>query len=140
MRFEAIEIDKFYRYSFVIETRDKPDREIKEHIRAQIREAMEALGREPDSYSVTVSQGSEENPGEREFPTLEGNKNYLLFAFRSSGEVTDSRSLEEIGEEREELARGIFAPRGSRIALVLLQDSSLSVIKSEYNERRVLIG
>ncbi len=140
MRFETIELLPYMSYSFIIETREKPDQVLKERIREQIGEAMEALGREPDSYSVTVSQGSEENSGEREFPELGKGRNYLLFALRSSGDSAESElSPRELEEEREELARGIFPPRDSRIALVLLQDSAVSVIKSDYSSSGIFL-
>lgn len=139
MIFNSVDIREHIYYSFVIETRDKPDQDLKEHIRAQIGEAMEALGMAPDSYSVTVSQGygeslGEPNPAISNAPLFGQMKNYLLFAFRSSrdssGELAEPLTFAELEEEREELARGIYCPTESRIALVLLQDSSLSLIMS----------
>ena len=131
MRFEAIEILPYMHYGFIIETKEKPEEALKERIREQIGEAMGALGREPESYSVTVCQGYEESLGEREFPEFGQSRNYLLFALRSGGDSAEPLSPRELEEEREELARGIFAPRESRIALVLLQDSSISLIRSD---------
>ena len=97
MRFEAIPIEKTALYNLFIETEDKPDPELKEHIREQIGEAMGALGREPDSYSVTVSQGSgeslgEPNPAISNAPIFGQCRDYVLFAFRSSGVAARSRS------------------------------------------------
>ncbi len=135
MIFNSVDIRSHIFYSFVIETRDKPDQVLKEHIRAQIGEAMRALGREPDSYSVTVSQGSgeslgEPNPAISNVPKFGQCRDYVLFAFRFSGDSAEPLTFAELEEEREELARGIYCPTQSRISLVLLQDSSLSVLLS----------
>ena len=128
MRFEAVEIRRDALYNFIVETRAKPDNALREHIRGQIREAMEALDREPDSYSISILQGKEEETRERQFPTLEPRKNYLLFAIVDNGEAGDSLPNRELEEQREELAKGIFAPERSRVALVLLRDSLVGVV------------
>ncbi len=129
MKFEAIEINEHSKYSFIIGTMSKPDKELKERIRAQIGEAMEALGRPRDSYSVSILQNEE--PGEildSGYPELDISRDYLLFAMLRSSDSAESLSEGEIEERKEELARGIFSPSGSRIALVLLYDSSLAIV------------
>lgn len=131
MRFEPIQIRANALYNFYIETWDKPDNALKERIKGQIREAMEALGREPDSYSVTVLKGDKpgEESGNPELPPLSPRGRYLIFAFRESGGNT--YSLGELEEERKEIAEGLIRPKGSRVALVLLYDSSLKMIVSD---------
>lgn len=126
MRFEAVELNEIDKYSFVIGTKDKPDILLKERIRAQIGEAMESLGFSPESYSVTVQRDDQEEPEEPGYPELRPGKIYLLFAISRSGDSAES--LSELEEKRAELARGLFPPEGSRIALVLLQDSTIGVI------------
>lgn len=128
MRFEAVELNGIDRYSFVIGTKDKPDIPLKERIRAQIGEAMESLGFSPESYSVTVHKDNEEEPEERGYPELRPGKNYLLFAISRSGDSAESLLNRELEEQREEIARGLFPPEGSSVALVLLQDSTIGVI------------
>jgi len=128
MRFEAVELNEIDKYSFVIGTKDKPDILLKERIRAQIGEAMESLGFSPESYSVTVQRDDQEEPEEPGYPELRPGKNYLLFAISRSGDSAESLSDRELEEKRAELARGLFPPEGSRVALVLLQDSTIGVI------------
>lgn len=129
MRFEAIEIKRNSKYSFIVGTAEKPDKALREQIRNQIREAMESLGREPDSYSVSILQNEElEEARDREYPELNGSRDYLLFAMLRSPDSAESLSHAELEEQKEELSRGIFAPRESRIALVLLYDSSIGII------------
>ena len=128
MRFEAIEIRKDALYNFVIETRSKPDNDFRESIREQIREAMEALDRKPESYSVSIIQGREEETRERQFPTLEPGKNYLLFAIVDKEESGNSLTKRELEEQKEELTRGIFPPERSRVAMVLLHNSLVGVM------------
>lgn len=129
MRFEAIEIERSANYNFIVGTKDKPDEALKERIREQIREAMEALGREPEGYSVTVMRDDwEDRPEEREYPTLFPGRNYLLFAMLSSGSSGESLSSGELEERKSELAKGVFCPANTKIALVLLQDSRIGVI------------
>lgn len=128
MRFEAVEIQRAALYNFVIETRSKPDNDFRESIREQIREAMEALDRKPESYSVSIIQGREEETRERQFPTLEPGKNYLLFAIVDKDESGDSLTKRELEEQKEELARGIFPPERSRVAMVLLYNSIVGVV------------
>ena len=132
MRFEAIEIKRSTSYNFIVGTKDKPDEALKERIREQIREAMEALGREPEGYSVTVMRDEwEDRPEDREYPTLLPGRNYLLFAMLSSGSSAESLSSGELEERKSELAKGILCPNNTRIALVLLQDSRIGVIVAE---------
>lgn len=140
MRFEPIQIRGNSLYNFYIETWDKPDNSLKERIRDQIREAMEALGREPDSYSVTVLKGdkSGEESGNPELPHLLPQNSYIIFAFRESG--GNLYSLGELEEEREEIAKGLIRPAGSRVALVLLYDSSLKMIVSDKPSIAVVSG
>lgn len=128
MRFEAIEIERSANYNFIVGTKDKPDEALKERIREQIKEAMEALGRGPDSYSVSILADDREEPEDKEYPVLSPGKSYLLFAFRSSGDSAESPSPTELEEEREEIARGIFRPDRSKVALVLLYDASLQTV------------
>jgi len=129
MRFEAIEINENSKYSFIIGTISKPDDDLKERIRAQIGEAMEALGRPRDSYSVSILQDEEpEEARDSGYPELDLSRDYLLFAMLRSSDSAESLSEREIEERKEELARGIFSPPGSRIALVLLYDSSLGIV------------
>ena len=59
---------------------------------------------------------------------MEPRKNYLLFAIVDNGEAGDSLPNRELEEQREELAKGIFAPERSRVALVLLRDSLVGVV------------
>ena len=128
MRFEAVTLSEIDKYSFVIGTKNKPDNDLKERIRSQIGEAMESLGFSPDSYSVTVRRDNWEEPEDRGYPELSYHSTYILFAITKSGDSAESLSDRELEEQREELARGIFPPEGSRVALVLLQDSSIGVI------------
>ena len=128
MRFEAVEIRRDALYNFIVETRAKPDNALRETIREQIREAMEALERTPESYSISIIQGREEDTRERQFPTLEPGKDYLLFAIVDNGNDKESPSNRELEEQRGELARGIFPPDKSRVALVLLYDSLVGVV------------
>ncbi len=129
MRFEAIEIERDSKYSFIVGTVEKPDNALRDRIREQIREAMEALGRDPDSYSVSILQNEEpEEARDKAYPELQGSRNYLLFAMLRSSNSAESLSARELEEQKEEIARGIFPPRESRIALVLLYDSSLGII------------
>lgn len=133
MRFEAIPINKHEIYNLFIETEDKPDSELREIIREQIREAMRALGREPDSYSVIIGQADREEPEDTPFPYLAPGGDYLLFAIRRSsrGERSaESLSARELEELKRELAVGIIPPENSRIALVLLRDCSIGIIVS----------
>lgn len=140
MRFEAIQIRGSNKYNFIILTRDKPDSELKERIRAQIREAMEALGRKEESYSVSILEDDRaEEPGDIGYPELKPGANYLLFAFRSDRDSAEYPSPRAFEEEREELAKGIFKPSGSRVALVLLYDSRLQAIITEGRQRSVLM-
>ena len=46
MKFKAIEIIPLMKYGFFIETKEKPDRVLKERIRSQIETAMDFLERE----------------------------------------------------------------------------------------------
>ena len=132
MRFEAIQIRGINKYNFIILTKGKPDSALRESIRSQLHKAMEALGREPDSYSVSILQNEEaEETREREYPELKISRNYLLFAMLRSSNSGESLSPRELEEQKEEIARGIFPPRRSRIALVLLYDSSLEVIVTQ---------
>lgn len=131
MRFEAIPIEKAALYNLFIETEDKPDQDLKAHIREQIREAMEALGREPDSYSVIIGQADREEPEESPFPYLAPGGDYLLFAIRrSSKDSAESMGAQDLEELKKELAVSIIPPEDSRIALVLLRDCSIGVIIS----------
>ncbi len=129
MRFEAIEIEGNIDYNFVIGTLSKPDKELKERIRAQIGEAMGALGRDQSSYSVSILQNEE--PGEARdsvYPELKINSLYILFVMLRGSDSAEALSEREIEERKEELSRSIICPKGSRIALVLLYDSSISLI------------
>lgn len=129
MRFEAIEIERDSKYSFIVGTAEKPDQALKERLRAQIWEAMEALGRAPDSYSVSILQNREpEEARDKTYPELRGSRDYLIFAMLSGSDSAESLADRELEEQKEEIARGIFSPRESRIALVLLYDSSLGII------------
>ena len=133
MRFEAIEITDLLRYNFIVGSRLKPDEALKERIRGQIGEAMRALGRKPDSYSVSILHNTEtEEARDNVYPELEVGKNYLLFAMLQSGDSAESPlSNKELEEQQEELARGVFCPEMSRIALVLLYDSSIGIVKTK---------
>ncbi len=133
MRFEAIPIEKFSLYNLFIETEDKPDQDLKDLIRAQIREAMEALGREPNSYSVIIGQADREEPEESPFPYLAPGGDYLLFAIRRSsrGDSAESMGAQDLEELKRELAVSIIPPEDSRIALVLLYDAYVTVIPSQ---------
>lgn len=133
MRFEAIEIAEWINYNFIVGSRLKPDEALKERIRGQIETAMRALGREPDSYSVSILHNTEpEEVRDKLYPELEVGKNYLLFAMLQSGDSGESPlSNKELEEQQEELARGVFCPQMSRIALVLLYDSSIGIVKTK---------
>ena len=129
MRFEAIEIQEYCKYSFIVGTAEKPDNSLKEMIREQIGEAMGALGRAPDSYSVSILQNEEpEEARDKTYPELESSRDYLLFVMLRSSDSAEPLSPRELEEQKAELARGVFAPRESRIALVLLYDSSLGIV------------
>lgn len=129
MRFETIRLNPIDKYAFVIGTRDKPDNALKEWIRSQIGEAMASLGFPPDSYSVTINRGDKlEEEGEREYPSLTAGADYLIFGIINRGDSAESFSDREIEESREELAKAIFPPEGSRIALVILRDSTVSLL------------
>lgn len=143
MRFEAIEIKRDISYNFVIGTMAKPDNVLKERIREQIREAMGALVREPDSYSVSILQNQEpEESGDSEYPELQIGRDYLIFAMLRSPNSAESLSDKELEASKAELARGIFPPKRSRIALVLLQDSSFGLIttKKPSSPRVMFVG
>ncbi len=134
MRFEAIGIDENSLYNFFIGTKEKPDSDIEDLIKEQIRAAMEALGREPGSYSVIIGQADREEPEESPFPSLGPGSDYILFAIRRSsrGEGYSAESMEtrDLLELQKQWAKMIIPPEDSRIALVLLQDCSLGVIIS----------
>ena len=132
MRFEAIEIQEYCKYSFIVGTAEKPDNSLKEMIREQIGEAMGALGRAPDSYSVSILQNEEpEEARDKTYPELESSRDYLLFVMLRSSDSAEPLSPRELEEQKAELARGVFAPRESRIALVLLYDSSISLMNTQ---------
>lgn len=135
MRFEAIEIDPYMGYGFLIETKEKPDRVLKERLRSQIETAMNALERDTGSYSVTVIKGSEDYPREGTIPNFSGGKEYILFALLSSGNPGESLSHRELEEIEEEVRQGILLPPKSRIALVTLQDATISVTSSDLRPR-----
>lgn len=140
MRFEAIPIRGINKYNFIILTKGKPDSALREAIRSQLDKAMEALGRKEDSYSVSILEDDRaEEPGDTGYPELKPGANYLLFAFRSGRDSAEYPSPRELEEEREELARGIFKPSGSRLALVLLYDSRLQVITTEGRQKSVFM-
>ena len=130
MIFEVVELQKNRKYTFIIGTRAKPDNYLRARIRDQIGEAMSSLGREPDSYAVSIVRNEEENR-EKTLPPLQIGRDYLIFATLFSGDSAESFSERELEEQREEVARGIFAPKDSRVALILLQDALVNVIATE---------
>jgi hypothetical protein len=133
MRFEIFDIDPNKKYSFVIGTRAKPDTLIKERIRAQVTEAMSSLGRDPESYSVSIVQSEEPDLGEPELPVLSGRRDYLIFALLHTGEGQEPISGRELEETKEEISRGLFCPEGSRVTLVLLYDCTVrAIVTAEY--------
>ena len=132
MRFEAIEIQEYCKYSFIVGTAEKPDNSLKEMIREQIGDAMGALGRAPDSYSVSILQNEEpEEARDTGYPELKMGRKYILFAMLRSSESSESLSIRELEEQKEELSKGIICPKNSRIALVLLYDSSISLMNTQ---------
>ena len=131
MRFEIFDIEEYLRYAFIIGIGTKPDNYLKERIRDQIREAMESLGREPESYSVSIVRNEEEESGESGMEPLRIGRKYLIFALLSSGELDDSLSDRELEEEKRELSKGIFCPQGSWVTLVLLYDATVKMIATE---------
>jgi hypothetical protein len=139
MNFEILEIDENKLYNFVIGTRSKPDSQLKARIRAQIREAMESLGRSEDSYSVSIVRNEEETPKEKEPEPMRPGSNYLIFAILYSGDSAELPSDKELEEEKEELARGIMVPHSSRVALVLLYDQMIRTLVTE-KPGRVFLG
>ena len=92
---------------------------------------MSYLGREPDSYAVSIVRNEEEESGEKPLPPLQMGRDYLIFAILFSGDSAESFSEKELEEQREEVARGIFAPKNSRVALVLLRDALVNIITTE---------
>lgn len=140
MKFEAVELNEIDKYCFVIGTKVRPDNSIKEGIRAQIGEAMESLGFSPESYSVTVikEDNPTDKPEESGYPTLGFGKKYILFAIL--GDSAASLSNQELEEQRAELARGIFPPEDSQIALVLLEDWQISIVVSKGVPRAFISG
>jgi hypothetical protein len=130
MIFEVVELQKNRKYTFIIGTRAKPDNYLRARIREQIGEAMSSLGREPDSYAVSIVKNEEES-GEKPLPPLQMGRDYLIFAILFSGDSAEIFSEKELEEQREELARGIFAPQGSRVTLVLLHDALVNVLTTE---------
>ena len=131
MIFEVVELQKNRKYTFIIGTRAKPDNYLRARIREQIGEAMSSLGREPDSYAVSIVRNEEEENREKALPPLQIGRDYLIFATLFSGDSAESFSERELEEQREEVARGIFAPKDSRVALILLQDALVNVIATE---------
>jgi hypothetical protein len=131
MIFEIVELKKNRKYTFVIGTRAKPDNYLRARIRNQIDRAMSYLGREPDSYAVSIVRNEEEESGEKPLPPLQMGRDYLIFAILFSGDSAESFSEKELEEQREEVARGIFAPKNSRVALVLLRDALVNIITTE---------
>lgn len=131
MIFEIVELKKNLKYTFVIGTRAKPDNYLRARIRNQIGGAMSSLGREPDSYSVSIVRNEEEERGEKPLPPLQMGRDYLIFATLFSGDSAESFSEGELEGQREEVARGIFAPNNSRVTLVLLHDALVNIITTE---------
>mgnify|MGYP000173178471 CR=1 FL=1 len=131
MIFEAVELQKNRKYTFIIGTRAKPDNYLRARIREQIKEAMTSLGREPDSYAVSIVRNEEEENRDKPLPLLQINRDYLIFGILFSGNSAESFSEKELEEQREEVARAIFAPKDSRVTLVLLQDALVNVITTE---------
>ena len=76
MIFEVVELQKNRKYTFIIGTRAKPDNYLRARIREQIGEAMSSLGREPDSYAVSIVKNEEES-GEKPLPPLLGSDRLL---------------------------------------------------------------
>ena len=130
MIFEVVELQKNRKYTFIIGTRAKPDNYLRARIRDQIGEAMSSLGREPDSYAVSIVRNEEENR-EKTLPPLQIGRDYLIFAILFSGDSAESFSERELEGQREEVARGIFAPNNSRVTLVLLHDALVNIITTE---------
>lgn len=131
MRFKVLELQKNIRYSFIAGTRERADSELRSRIREQIEEAMSALDREPDSYSVSVIRNPGEEPEEGEIPLLGIERDYLIFALLDSGDSGGTFSEREFEEQKSELSRGIIPPPKSRIALVLLHDTTIEIISSQ---------
>ena len=132
-------IDKMRRYNFIIGTWERPDYDLKNRIRAQIGEAMEALGRTSESYSVSIIQ-SEGETGEEGLIILEGGSNYLIFFLLDSRSGETSSDL-ELEEEKEEIAQGIatLLPDNSRAALVLLYNCTIEMIEGKVSSPGVFV-
>lgn len=133
MRFEIVQLDPNVSVTFVIGTRERPDTEMKLHIREQIETAMDHLSRPRDSYSISVIQDKSafgmmgSDSGLLEF---EPHTQYVCFALADSEDGLDPLSDRELVDIRNELADSIIPPVGSRISLVVLRDSRVSVLRS----------
>ena len=139
MIFEVVELQKNRKYTFIIGTRAKPDNYLRARIREQIGEAMSSLGREPDSYAVSIVRNEEEENREKALPPIQIGRDNLIFAILFSGDSAESFSEGELEGQREEVARGIFAPNNSRVTLVFLHDALVIFItKQEPSSPRVL--
>lgn len=131
-----IETDKSY--NFLIGSREKPDRALKEGIRREITAAMGELGVPGDRLSVSVIQDSPEPSSSSEIPELKVRERYLLFVLLSSD--GSPLSEEELEEQKREIAREFRVPQDSTIALVLLRDCFVTLLKSgEYGKPSVTI-
>lgn len=133
MRFEIVQLDPNVSVTFVIGTRERPDTEMKDQIREQIETAMDHLSRPRESYSISVIQDRaafttpETGSAGLEF---EPHTTYICFAIADSSDSMEPLSDRELADIRRELADSIIPPAGSRISLVVLRDSRVSVLRS----------
>lgn len=130
MKFELVELDPNREYSFVIGTSVRPDKSLRDELRSRIERAMESLGREPGSYSVSIVRSLEDPSGSPKLPPINPNSSYILFAMLPSGEPSETIPEAEFEEQRGELERGLITPPGTRIALVLLHNATVETIET----------
>lgn len=136
MRYAIVGIKGRTSYGITIGSRVRPDSNLRELITSQIDTAMESLGRkEGKGYGVTILPDWDPlESGSSEIPTLEAQKRYLIFGILYSAPGSaESLTDKEVDEYREQLGAmfGKIAEGGTRIALVILRDCTVTVIEHE---------
>ncbi len=149
MRYRIFQIEPHVSYGITIGSRIKPDSEFREQVVSQIDRAMSSFERDRgQTHKVAIVpdwelDGSSESglpsgigfPG---IPYLYPGKQYLMFALLysepSSKESLSNSELEFYRKEVEGMISGFT--NSVRAALVLLQDCSVNVLESLWNEER----
>lgn len=143
MKYYIYEIDPTRTYGFTIGSRLRPDTEFREQVRNQIDQAMKMFDREStETHSIAIVQDYEfSETGLPTVPELKGGSQYLIFAILySAPDSAESLSDLELELFRNEVARMIETGMGdsAKIALILLQDCSVSVL--EFGSRNQSVG